>query len=130
MLSSSTAKTRKPSLADKVERLGAVVFHAKLGSLLDKAERLKALVRFISEELHAKETTVNHAERAAWLCKADLTTHMVIEFPSLQGITGSYYAQNSGEPDPVAAAIAEHYQTPWCGYTVARNRSRRIARHR
>ena len=104
------SEDQKTSLADKVERLGAVVFHAKLGSLLDKAERLKALVRFISEELHAKETTVNHAERAAWLCKADLTTHMVIEFPSLQGITGSYYAQNSGEPDPVAAAIAEHYQ--------------------
>ncbi len=104
------SEDQKTSLADKVERLGAVVFHAKLGSLLDKAERFKALVRFISEELHAKETTVNHAERAAWLCKADLTTHMVIEFPSLQGITGSYYAQNSGEPEPVAAAIAEHYQ--------------------
>ncbi|MDE0401737.1 MAG: glycine--tRNA ligase subunit beta [Candidatus Poribacteria bacterium] len=104
------SEDQKTSLVDKVERLGAVVFHAKLGSLLDKAERLKALVRFISEELHAKEMTVNHAESAAWLCKADLTTHMVIEFPSLQGITGSYYAQNSGEPEPVAAAIAEHYQ--------------------
>ncbi|MCE2397386.1 glycine--tRNA ligase subunit beta [Candidatus Poribacteria bacterium] len=51
-----------------------------------------------------------HAERAAWLCKADLTTQMVIEFPTLQGITGRYYARNSGEPEPVATAIAEHYQ--------------------
>ncbi|MCY3553524.1 MAG: glycine--tRNA ligase subunit beta [Candidatus Poribacteria bacterium] len=104
------SEDQKTSLADKVERLGAVVFHAKLGSLLDKAERLKALVRFILEALNAKETTVSHGERAAWLCKADLTTHMVIEFPSLQGITGSYYALNSGESEPVAAGIAEHYQ--------------------
>ena len=104
------SEDQKTSLADKVERLGAVVFHAKLGSLLDKAERLKALVRFIGAELQVSETTVCQAERAAWLCKADLTTHMVIEFPSLQGITGKYYAQNSGEAEPVAAAIAEHYQ--------------------
>ena len=106
---------QKTSLADKVGRLGAVVFHAKLGSLLDKAERLKALVNFIAKEIGVTnpsytETTVEHVERAAWLCKADLTTQMVIEFPSLQGITGRYYAQNSGEPAPVAIAIAEHYQ--------------------
>ena len=104
------SEDQKTSLADKVERLGSVVFHAKLGSLLDKAERLKALVQFIGTELQVPETTVRHAERAAWLCKADLTTHMVIEFPSLQGITGKYYAQNSGESEPVAAALAEHYQ--------------------
>ena len=104
------SEDQKTNLADKVERLGKVVFHAKLGSLLDKAERLKALVQFISAELRVSETTTHHAERAAWLCKADLTTHMVIEFPSLQGITGRYYAQNSGEAAPVATAIAEHYQ--------------------
>ncbi|MDE0485153.1 MAG: glycine--tRNA ligase subunit beta [Candidatus Poribacteria bacterium] len=101
---------QKTRLADKVERLGSVVFHAKLGSLLDKAERLKALVKFIGTELKLAETTTHHVERAAWLCKADLTTHMVIEFPSLQGITGRYYAKNSSEPEPVASAIAEHYQ--------------------
>ena len=101
---------QKTSLADKVERLGAVVFHARLGSLLDKAERLKALVRFISQELNVAEATAQHAERAAWLCKADLTTQMVIEFPSLQGVTGRYYAESSGEMEPVAIGIAEHYQ--------------------
>ena len=106
---------QKTSLADKVERLGAVVFHAKLGSLLDKAERLKTLVKFIGKEIGVTnpsytETTAAHAKRAAWLCKADLTTQMVIEFPTLQGITGRYYALNSGEPEPVATAIAEHYQ--------------------
>ena len=104
------SEDQKTSLADKVERLGAVVFHAKLGSLLDKAERLKALVAFIGTELQLTKTAVHHAERASWLCKADLTTQMVIEFPSLQGITGRYYAENSGEAVPVATAIAEHYQ--------------------
>ena len=104
------SEDQKTSLADKVERLGAVIFHAKLGSLLDKAERLRALVQFISKELQVSETTTHHAERTAWLCKADLTTQMVIEFPSLQGITGRYYAQNGGEAEPVATAIAEHYQ--------------------
>ena len=104
------SEDQKTSLADKVERLGSVVFHAKLGSLFDKAERLKALVQFIGAELQVSETTARHAERAAWLCKADLTTHMVIEFPSLQGITGRYYAQNSGEAEPIATAVAEHYQ--------------------
>ncbi len=101
---------QKTGLADKVERLGAVVFHAKLGSLLDKAERLKVLVKRIGAELQVSEEAIAHTERAAWLCKADLTTQMVIEFPTLQGITGRYYAQNSGEPEPVATAIAEHYQ--------------------
>ncbi|MCE2413531.1 glycine--tRNA ligase subunit beta [Candidatus Poribacteria bacterium] len=104
------SEDQKTSLADKVERLGAVIFHAKLGSLLDKADRLKALVQFIGTELRISETTIGHAERAAWLCKADLTTQMVIEFPSLQGITGKYYAHNSGEAEPIATAIAEHYQ--------------------
>ena len=114
---------QKTSLADKVERLGAVVFHAKLGSLLEKAARLKALVAFLAQhasqklatetpgaEMQLTETTAQHAARAAWLSKADLTTQMVIEFPSLQGITGRYYARNSGEPESVAIAIAEHYQ--------------------
>ena len=102
---------QKTGLADKVEQLGAVVFHAKLGSLLDKAERLKALVKFLAKEIGGTNPSyTEHVERAAWLCKADLTTQMVIEFPTLQGITGRYYAQNSGEPAPVAIAIAEHYQ--------------------
>ncbi len=101
---------QKTSLADKVDKLGSVIFHTKLGSLLEKTERLKSLVKFIATELKLAETTTHHVERAAWLCKADLTTQMVIEFPSLQGIMGRYYAKNSGEPEPVATAIAEHYQ--------------------
>ncbi len=100
---------RKTTLADKVERLDTVVFHAKLGSLLDKAKRLKKLVRFIGRTLQLPEATCRDAERAAWLCKADLTTQLVIELPTLQGIAGKYYAENAGEVAPVANAIAEHY---------------------
>ena len=104
------SEDQKTRLADKVERLGAVVFHAKLGSLKDKTDRLQTLVKFICTELKLEKETISDAESAARLCKADLTTQMVIEFPSLQGITGGYYAKNSGEPESVATAIAEHYQ--------------------
>ena len=101
---------QKTSLADKVDRLHNVVFQVKLGSLHDKLTRLKELATCIAEQLGVDESVKNHVVRAASLCKADLTTQMVIEFPSLQGIIGKYYAQNSGEPDAVAVAIEEHYQ--------------------
>ena len=108
---------QKTLLSDKVDRLRDVVFHAKLGSLLDKAKRLEALAGFIMDEIGRNasqggfsEVSKKHAVRAAQLCKADLTTLMVIEFPSLQGIVGKYYAQNSEEAPEVALAIEEHYQ--------------------
>ena len=101
---------QKTSLADKVDRLHNVVFQVKLGSLHDKLTRLQGLATFIAERIGVDENTKNHVVRAASLCKADLTTQMVIEFPSLQGIMGRYYAENSGEPDAVAVAIEEHYQ--------------------
>ena len=101
---------QKTSLADKVDRLHNVVFQVKLGSLHDKITRLQKLATFIAEEIGVDESVKDHVIRAASLCKADLTTQMVIEFPSLQGIMGKYYAENSGEPDAVASAIEEHYQ--------------------
>ena len=101
---------QKTSLADKVDRLHNVVFQVKLGSLHDKLTRLKTLATFIAEQIGVDENIKDHIIRAATLCKADLTTQMVIEFPSLQGIIGKYYAGNSGEPDAVAVAIEEHYQ--------------------
>ena len=108
---------QKTLLSDKVDRLRDVVFHAKLGSLLDKAKRLEALAGFIMDEIGRNasqggfsEVSKKHAVRAAQLCKADLTTLMVIEFPSLQGIVGKYYAQNPEEAPEVALAIEEHYQ--------------------
>ena len=101
---------QKTSLADKVDRLHNVVFQVKLGSLHDKITRLQKLASFIAEEIGVDENARDHIIRAASLCKADLTTQMVIEFPSLQGIMGKYYAANSGEPEVVASAIEEHYQ--------------------
>ena len=101
---------QKTSLADKIDRLHNVVFQVKLGSLHDKLTRLEELATFIAEQIGVDESVRNHVVRATSLCKADLTTQMVIEFPSLQGIMGRYYAENSGEPDAVAVAIEEHYQ--------------------
>lgn len=101
---------QKTSLADKVDRLHNVVFQVKLGSMHDKLTRLKGLAIFIAEQMGVDERVKDDTIRAAALCKADLTTQMVIEFPSLQGIIGKYYAENSGEPDAVAVAIEEHYQ--------------------
>ena len=101
---------QKTSLADKVDRLHNVVFQVRLGSLHDKLTRLKELSTLIAERIGVDESVRDHIIRAASLCKADLTTQMVIEFPSLQGIIGKYYAENSGEPDAVAVAIEEHYQ--------------------
>ena len=108
---------QRTPLSDKVDCLRDVVFHAKLGSLLAKVKRLEALANFITTEVGRNasqggfsECSTKHAVRAAQLCKADLTTLMVIEFPSLQGIVGRYYAQNSGEASEVALAIEEHYQ--------------------
>ena len=101
---------QKTSLADKVDRLHDVVFQVKLGSLHDKITRLKDLATFIAEGIGVDDNVKDHIIRAASLCKADLTTQMVIEFPSLQGIMGKYYAENSGEPAAVASAIEEHYQ--------------------
>jgi tetrameric-type glycyl-tRNA synthetase beta subunit len=101
---------QKSRLADKTDKLNHVVFQEELGSLYDKIQRLKELAFFICENLGiAEENICDNAVRAAELCKVDLVTQMVIEFPSLQGIMGGYYAANSGETDEVAEAIRCHY---------------------
>jgi len=97
---------RKTPLAERVQRLGSVVHHNKLGSQLERVQRIRKLASAIAEKLRAD---VGQAERAAWLCKADLVTDMVGEFPELQGIMGRYYARHDGEPAAVADAIEQHY---------------------
>ena len=98
---------KKRRLEDRVDDLGGVIFQAKLGSMKDKTERVVKLTRLLSEML--APNLVDDACRAAFLCKADLTTDMVGEFPSLQGVMGSSYARNDGENDAVSSAILEHY---------------------
>jgi glycyl-tRNA synthetase beta chain len=97
---------KKAKLADRVEKLGNVVYHNKLGSQLQRVQRLQKLAGEIARKLKADAA---QAERAAYLCKADLLTDMVGEFPELQGIMGRYYALNDGESAPVADAIQNHY---------------------
>ena len=97
---------RQRPLADRMERLGEMLFQERLGSLADKAGRLEGLAAALAPAFDADPTA---CARAALLCKCDLLTEMVGEFPELQGIMGRYYAQADGEPETVAAAIESHY---------------------
>jgi glycyl-tRNA synthetase beta chain len=97
---------RKQPLAARREALDAMTFQVKLGSLGDKARRVRVLAGEIAATGVGDRT---EAQRAAELCKCDLLTAMVGEFPELQGIMGTYYALADGEPAEVAVAIREHY---------------------
>ena len=97
---------RKQTLESRLPKLASVVYHNKLGSLLDRVKRVEKIATYIAEQLGAN---VEHARRAARLCKSDLLTDMVGEFPELQGLMGGYYARHDGEPEQVAKAIASQY---------------------
>jgi len=97
----------KKPLSEKVEALKGVVFHSLLGTSYEKVERIKSLAAHLARKLAPeKEETV---KQTAWLCKADLTSLMVGEFPTLQGVMGREYALRSGELEEVAQGIYEHY---------------------
>jgi glycyl-tRNA synthetase beta chain len=99
---------RKRSLGENVERLKNIVYQEKLGSVYDKVMETQKLAMWLCEELKLTELT-KLVERAAFLSKADLVTHMVYEFPELQGIMGREYARVSGEDPRVALALYEQY---------------------
>jgi glycyl-tRNA synthetase beta chain len=131
---------KKTKLADQAKKLSRITFHEKLGTVADKVERVAKLARWLVEEGIIKPQAVrversrdtgsadgrlstsletngdavaalaNLAEQAARLCKADLVTEMVGEFPELQGLMGGYYAREEGLPDAVAHAIRDHYK--------------------
>ena len=103
---------RKTRLEARVPALAKVVYHGKLGSQLERVERVRALAERIARD---PKTDVALTGRAAWLAKADLLTGMVGEFPELQGVMGRYYALHDGEPREVADAIAEHYLPRFAG---------------
>ncbi len=98
---------RKRSLASRVPELDGVLFHARLGSLGAKVARLQSLATWLAQRV--PDTRIEDAARAALLCKADLVTGMVGEFPELQGVMGRYYAEHDLEHVDVAEAIARHY---------------------
>ena len=100
---------RAQPLADYLAKLEMVTFEERLGSVRQKVDRIVAVADAIAAQLKLDDTQTELANRAALLCKADLVTQMVGEFPELQGIMGEKYARHSNEPEAVAVAIAEHY---------------------
>jgi glycyl-tRNA synthetase beta chain len=98
---------QKIRLDERVEELKKVVYQQKLGTSFEKMERFRALAEELADRLNP--AVKSQASRAAWLCKADLVSGMVGEFPEVQGIMGREYALLEGEPGDVACAIAEHY---------------------
>lgn len=104
---------RKRPLTERLPELGQIVFQERLGSLADKVERVRALAGFLAGITDSAPASV--VERTALLCKADLVTHMVREFPELQGVMGRVYARLSGEPPAVCQAIEEHYLPRFAG---------------
>ena len=97
----------RQTLESRLPKLEEVVFHARLGTVRQKAERIADLARELATLVQGVDP--NRAERAGRLAKADLTSGMVGEFPELQGVMGAYYARNDGLGDDIAQAIAEHY---------------------
>ncbi len=98
---------RKTPLKEMAAKLSTITFHAKLGTIADKVERVAALARDLAPAVGADPDL---AERAARLSKADLVSEMVYEFPELQGVMGGYYARLQKEPEAVANAIRDHYK--------------------
>jgi len=101
---------RKKTLSQHAEGLKRITFHEKLGTVADKVERVAKLARWLVEQGVVKGASADEAELAARLCKADLVTEMVGEFPELQGLMGGYYARAEGLSDAVADAIRDHYK--------------------
>lgn len=98
---------RKLPLAERVATLANSVYHNKLGSQLERVDRLQTVAGYIADQLGADKA---RAQRAALLAKADLNSNMVGEFPELQGVMGAYYAQADGEAEDVVLAIREQYR--------------------
>jgi len=101
---------QKSILVDKANQLKNVIFQVQLGSLHEKSERIQQLADYIAQQMDLSLPEKKSIQRTAKLCKIDLTTQMVIGFPSLQGTMGKYYALASGESNDVATAIEQHYQ--------------------
>jgi glycyl-tRNA synthetase beta chain len=106
---------RKVSLESRFEKLGNIVFHEKLGTVKDKAERVMALAKELAPKVGAEPA---QAERAAMLAKCDLVSDMVGEFAELEGVMGRYYATLQGEPQAIADAVRDHYKPKGPGDNV------------
>ena len=103
------------SMDEWVERLKGVLFQAKLGSMYEKVQRIQKIAAYLADALGQKPNVKNQVLRAAWLCKADLVSQVVYEFPNLQGVMGRNYASIKKESKAVADAIEEHYRPTYSG---------------
>ncbi len=110
------ATDKEKTLESRFEALTGIIFQAKLGTMLDKTRRVEKLATLLAEQFAPE--SVADAVRAAHLCKVDLLTEMVGEFPSLQGNMGASYALNDGESQTVSVAIQEHYLPKRAGSTL------------
>ncbi len=105
----------RKSLDDLAEKLKGVLFQARLGSVYEKVIRVQKLAEFLADAADFSPDVKKDVSRAAFLCKADLVSQIVIEFPKLQGVMGRVYAATAGESDTVASAIEEHYRPAYSG---------------
>lgn len=111
---------RKKTLESRVDGLGKVVYHNKLGTQGERMERVRAIAKAIAQQLGDAQLVVA-ADTAARLAKTDLLTEMVGEFPELQGIMGGYYARHDGLGEEIAEAIEDHYKPRFAGDELPRN---------
>jgi glycyl-tRNA synthetase beta chain len=100
---------QKMNIDDALAKLSSIVYHEEIGTLSEKVERVRSLTNQLAEVLAFNEEDKMSANRAAEISKFDLVTHMVYEFPELQGFMGEKYARQKGESEAVAVAINEHY---------------------
>ena len=105
----------KRPMEEFVQRLGIVTFQEKLGTTLQKVQRMEKLAAAVARGAGEDEQGVQHAVRAAHLAKADLVSQAVVEFTNQQGVMGGYYAEAAGEAPEVCAAIREHYRPRFAG---------------
>lgn len=114
---------QKRPLLEYFSALEGIVFESRLGTYREKAERLRRLAEWLAERLAQQQIPVNpdFLNRAALLCKCDLVTEMVREFPELQGVVGGLYARSQGEPEEVSWAIYDHYHPAGLDDSIPRN---------
>ncbi|MFD1177796.1 glycine--tRNA ligase subunit beta [Paenibacillus puldeungensis] len=101
---------QKLAIKDALSKLESIVFHDELGTIGDKVRRIRRNTEKLSAMLGTDSGTAEAASRTAEICKFDLVTQMVYEFPELQGVMGEDYARKAGEPEAVAKGVFEHYQ--------------------
>ncbi|MBW2041883.1 MAG: glycine--tRNA ligase subunit beta [Deltaproteobacteria bacterium] len=99
----------------RVEKLKGVLFQSELGTMHEKIQRVRDMAAYLADAAAMPSDVIKDVKRAAWLCKADLVSQVVGEFPELQGIMGRVYAEKSGEPERVARALEEHYRPTHSG---------------